>query len=153
MVASWLSGSVVYGGFSQTPWVRVPQLPFFPLFSFLSQQAGFQLNVRVCTSVSISHSTSSVVTTCPDYCTTVNKSHNASSVSMLPTDHHTLTRLTSEVSSVLAAPEVINSRYTISIEERTAHSPPDTNINHMDPLPSFVLAHIPNFKWGELDGK
>ena len=29
VVASWLSGSVVYGSFSQTPWVRIPQLPFF----------------------------------------------------------------------------------------------------------------------------
>ena len=26
VVASWLSG---YGGYSQTPWVRAPQLPFF----------------------------------------------------------------------------------------------------------------------------
>ena len=28
VVASWLSG---YGGYSQTPWVPVPQLPFFSL--------------------------------------------------------------------------------------------------------------------------
>ena len=105
-----------------------------------------------CTTVSTSPSTSSVVTTCPDYCTTVNKPHDASSASILPTDHRTLTCHTSEVSSVLAVPEVINSTYTISTEERTACSPPDTNINHMDPLPSFVPAHVPNFKWGELDG-
>ena len=30
----WLRGSVVYGGFSQTPWVRVPQLPVFRFSPF-----------------------------------------------------------------------------------------------------------------------
>ena len=41
VVVSWLSG---YGGYSQTPWVGVPQLP---VFSFLlSPQAGyFQRNI------------------------------------------------------------------------------------------------------------
>ena len=33
---------MVYGGFSQTPWVRVPQLPVFR-FSPFSQQAEFHL--------------------------------------------------------------------------------------------------------------
>ena len=38
---------MVYGGFSQTPWGSSPAVAvFFSLFSFLSQQAGFQLNVR-----------------------------------------------------------------------------------------------------------
>ena len=41
MVASWLSG--LWRLYSQTPWVQVPQLPFFSFFSFLSQPAGFQL--------------------------------------------------------------------------------------------------------------
>ena len=38
----WLRGSVVYYGFSQTPWVRVLQLPVFR-FSPSSQQAEFHL--------------------------------------------------------------------------------------------------------------
>ena len=38
VVAFWLSG---YDGYSQTPWVRVPQLLVF-LFSFLVQQVEFQ---------------------------------------------------------------------------------------------------------------
>ena len=42
LVSVVASGSVVYGGFSQTPWVRVPQLPFFT-FLLLSQQAEFHL--------------------------------------------------------------------------------------------------------------
>ena len=36
VVALWLSG---YGGYSQTPWVRVPQLPFL-LSSFSSSKLG-----------------------------------------------------------------------------------------------------------------
>ena len=41
VVASWLSG---YGSYSQIPWVRVLQLPFFSLFSFLPEQVEFQQN-------------------------------------------------------------------------------------------------------------
>ena len=40
VVALWLSG---YGGYSQTPWVRVPQLLFFFLF-FLTEWVEFQRN-------------------------------------------------------------------------------------------------------------
>ena len=35
VVASWFSG---YGGYSQTPWVRVPQLPVFLFSPFSSSR-------------------------------------------------------------------------------------------------------------------
>ena len=41
VVASWLSG---YGSYSQTPWVRISQLPVFFLVSFLPKQVEFQRN-------------------------------------------------------------------------------------------------------------
>ena len=100
-----------------------------------------------CTSVNTSPNTSSVVTSCPDYCTSVNTSSNTSSVVMSITDQNTTISNTS--SNSLSISSVITSHADPCITRDKSH---DTSINHVDPLPSFVPAQIPNFRWGEIDG-
>ena len=100
-----------------------------------------------CTSVNTSPNTSSVVTSCPDYCTSVNTSSNTSSVVMSITDQNTTISNTS--SNSLSISSVITSHADPCITRDKSH---DTSINHVDPLPSFVPAQIPNFRLGEIDG-
>ena len=100
-----------------------------------------------CTSVNTSPNTSSAVTSCIDYYTSVNTSPNTSSVVMSISDQNTTISNTS--SNSLSISSVITSHADPCIKRDKSHN---TSINHVDPLPSFVPAQIPNFRWGEIDG-